>query len=323
MPRRLIPAALALLALVLSGQAAASGVAPAGTQDGLGVVGGGTRYVALPGKGSTVVAAVDVRTGRVLQSQAYEGNWGIPTVTFGGARSGLSADGSTLVITDVTPSTEPLRKESSFLVLDRQNLQLRTFAHLRGDFSFDALSPDGRYLFLVQHVSSNDTSRYVVRAYDLDHSALLPQAIADKAQHGWVMAGYPMKRLVGPGGRWVYTLYQREYGYPFIHALDTVSRSAHCIGVPWHGDQSGLARLRLSLRDGGNTLALDRRDGSRFLTVNTATFAVSQPAAGAGSGVQWWIFVVAGLALAVVVAVPLVRRAQRLRGRGALPVHGS
>ena len=113
MPRRLIPAALALLALVLSGQAVAAGVAPAGAQDGLGLLAGGTRYVALPGKGST----------------------------------------------DVTPSKQPLRKESSFLVLDRQNLQLRTFAHLRGDFSFDALSPDGRYLFLVQHVSSNDTSR--------------------------------------------------------------------------------------------------------------------------------------------------------------------
>jgi hypothetical protein len=328
MPRRLIPAALVLLALVLGAPAFGAGPGPAGSQGGDGLVAGGLRYTALPGNGSTVVAAVETRTGRVRQSRAIEGNWGVPTLTVLGAPGGLSADGSALILVDMASSSQPLRRESTFLVLDRQNLQLRRFVRLRGDFTFDALSPDARYLFLIQRVSANDTSRYVVRAYDLVRSTLLPQAIADKAQRGWVMAGYPVKRLVGPGGRWVYTLYQQVGGYPFIHALDTMHRVAHCIGVPWHGDQSGLARLRLSLRDGGTTLALDRRDGTRFLAVNTATFAVSQPQAGSGSDTSWWIVVVVGVATTGIVAAvalrrPIARNAQRFRRRGPLPVQPS
>ena len=40
------------------------------------------------------------------------------------------------------------------------------------------------------------------------------------------MAGYPVARATGPGGRWVYTLYRQPTNYPFVHALDTVARRA-------------------------------------------------------------------------------------------------
>ena len=61
---------------------------------------------------------------------------------------------------------------------------------------------------------------------------------ADKAQAGWVMEGSPMTRATSADGRWVYTLYSRPGGYPFVHALDTVNGVAHCIGLPWRGDQA-------------------------------------------------------------------------------------
>ena len=330
MLRRLLCGAFAALTLVSMSSALASGPAPTAMQGGNGLlaVGGGVRYVALPAEANTVLAAVDRHTGRIARSAVLEGSWGIPVVTVGGATGGLSADGRTLILAEASPQGEPLRKQSTFLVIEPSTLQLMAFVQLRGDFAYDALSPDGRVLYLIEHMSVNDLSRYVVRAYDLDRQALLPQAIADKTQRGWVMAGYPISRLAGPGGRWVYTLYTRGGGYPFVHALDTVNGVAHCIGVPWHGDQSGLAGLRLSLRDGGGTFALDRRDGSRFLAVDTRTFATSHPASEIRSWLRWWVVLIGAVGLALLLAAAvrrraLLRAARRLRTRGAVPAHGA
>ena len=55
-------------------------------------------------------------------------------------------------------------------------------------------SPDGRWLYLIHHVVSTD-NRYQVKAYDLKAGRLLPGAIADKRQAGWLMTGYPVARV--------------------------------------------------------------------------------------------------------------------------------
>ena len=47
---------------------------------------------------------------------------------------------------------------------------------LQGDFSFDALSPDGRLLYLVQYLSPRDPTRYLVRLYDLERGSAAPEA---------------------------------------------------------------------------------------------------------------------------------------------------
>src|ERR671935_2819278 len=116
-------------------------------------------------------------------------------------------------------------------------------------------------LYLIQHVSATDLSRYVVRAYNLDADRLLPGRIADRTQKGWVMTGYAVTRTTSADSRWVYTLYRNDGGYPFVHALDTVDGKAHCIGVPWTGSQDGLAYVRLALRDSGSRLLIYHRDG--------------------------------------------------------------
>src|SRR5581483_2244369 len=56
---------------------------------------------------------------------------------------------------------------------------------LQGDFAYDALSPDGHVLYLIQHVSKTSLSRYLVRAYDLRRRELRPGAIADRTQPNW------------------------------------------------------------------------------------------------------------------------------------------
>lgn len=285
----------AVAALVLAPPAFADGGTAGVTQgwDGVAASNGQVRYVTIPGAEDTALAVIRTRGGRVQRFISIPGLWGIPSVTFNGTGGGLSADGRTLVLGDASVPTSPLRKESAFLLVDTKSLQTTGFVRLTGDFAYDALSPDTRTLYLIQHVSAGELARYVVRAYDLRSNRLLRGAIADRTQRAWVMQGYPVTRVTSGDNRMVYTLYSNAEGYPFIHALDTVTATAHCIGVPWHGDQNGVWQLRLALRDGERQLGVARPDGATFVFVNTKTYRLSHPAT-ARAGFPWWAVAVGG-----------------------------
>src|SRR5204863_7448130 len=128
-----------------------------------------------------------------------------PGFTIDGVAGGRSGDGRTLVL--IRPQTARAPTRSVFLVVRTSDLAPLERVVLKGNFSFDVLSPDGSRLYLIQYVSQRNLSRYVVRAYDLVRRRLLPGRIADRTQRGWVMAGYPLARATSAGGRWIYTLY--------------------------------------------------------------------------------------------------------------------
>jgi len=152
-----------------------------------------------------------------------------------------------------------------------RDLAVRDSITLKGAFGYDALSPDGTKLYLIQHSSAEDLEHYVVRAYDLTAHRLLPGRIADKTQQSWVMQGFPLTRTTSVDGRWVFTLYQNPGGYPFVHALDTVRSVAHCVGLPWTAkDQGPLSRLAMTLH--GKTLAVQWQSGKRWLNIDTGTW---------------------------------------------------
>ena len=224
----LLAAASALMSMSVSVAAAVGPALPAvnGSVTGAGEVSYVTRL-----HGGTTLLSRRVE-GRVLASRTLAGSWGIPLVTLTyGDRGGLSPDGRVLVLGDDVHPDGTLRARSGFAVVDTRTLAIvRTFT-LRGDYSFDALSPAGRWLYLIHHVESAG-DRYQVQAYDLRAGALVPGVIADKRQAGWLMAGYPVSRATTSNGRWVYTFYSQNGNYPFVHALDTVDRTAVCIGIP-------------------------------------------------------------------------------------------
>jgi hypothetical protein len=322
MRRRLLLPLVVSVLVAAPGALADGGSGPPVLQGGGGVFapGGDVRYVAVGGRSDTVVQAIRVADGTVLRWTARPGRWGIPSVAFDGSTGGISSDGTALVLTTTTLGN-PLRKRSSFEVLSAINLRFLRRIDLEGDFSYDALSPDFSKLYLIQHVSRHDLNRYVVRAYDLDRNRLLPGRIADRTQRGWVMAGWPLTRATSADGRWVYTLYARADGYPFVHALDTVRGVAHCVGIPWHGSPNALWRLRLSLRDGGRTLRLHARNGHEYLAVTRGSWRISHPgtvrAARSGSGFPWWTVAV-GSVLGVAFLVGAARRrGYSLRARAA------
>ena len=69
------------------------------------------------------------------------------------------------------------------------------------------------------------------------------------------MRGMPVTRANSPDGRFAYTLYDGGE-HPFIHALDTVARSARCIDLHGLMGFERLAELKLDVSPGGDAIAL-------------------------------------------------------------------
>jgi len=301
--------------LTLAGPSAfADGFVGYALQSGTGVVsaGGKVRYVAVGYTGGTTVEAISTTDGSVLRSIDVIGSFGTPFV--GGPQNGLglSADGRTLVLADVPTSFPHTR--SAFSFFSTHPLEYQTGVSLKGDFAFDALSPDGTRLYLIQHVDPDDPSqlRYVVRALDVPELRLLPDRIADRTQKSWIMRGTAVTRTTSPGGRWVYTLYDDPGGYPFVHALDTVRGVAHCVGLPWTGAEAGVYNMRLALRDGGRTLAVGFASGRRWTTIDTRTWRVSPDGGGTAA---WRAPALAAGAGTLVLAAAVLLLLRRRRAR--------
>jgi DNA-binding beta-propeller fold protein YncE len=265
--------------------AAAVGVGRAGA-DGLPVLGvdaGGTglvarsgdaRYVTVPANRDTVVARVNPHGGRVLASTVVGGRFTIPAVAYDGSAAGLSADGHTLVL--IQPRTSFPRAETPLMVVDAQRLRTLRVVRLHGDFSFDAISPHGSLIYLIEYTSPTDPTRYRVRAYDLTTNRLLAHPVIDPREPGEKMGGSPLTRATSPDGRWAYTLYDGAGKTPFVHALDTATRTARCIELDALTG-SNLSRLRLHVDAAAHTLTVV--SGRRSLVlIDTHSFRRSSPA---------------------------------------------
>ena len=265
---------LVVAALAASGSAFAVGPALVALRGAVLTAPGGTLgYVAKPAGASTRIQAR--ADGEVVRALTILGRWGVQLATLDGGLSGLSANGHVLVLSDNVSPTGSLRTRSRLAVVDARTLTLSRTITLRGEYSVDTLSPDGRFLYLIHHVSQNNATKYQVQAYDLRAGGLLPGVIADKRQAGWLMSGLPVTRTESAGGSWVYTLYQPGNNYPFIHALDTVHRTAICIGIPANWTESWIGSARLALVDG--KLEVRTKTGETRYVLDTTTFQVTTP----------------------------------------------
>jgi hypothetical protein len=109
-----------------------------------------------------------------------------------------------------------------------------------------------------------------VRVFDWDRLKLLPGTIVDPREPDEKMNGQPVTRAATPEG-WAYTLYQRSGKPPFVHALDTASRRAFCVDLPWKSPK-WLYEVRMRVR--GGTLELIRH-GETIVRMDRKTLKVT------------------------------------------------
>jgi hypothetical protein len=240
----------------------------------------GARYVSLHGGGQTVVAQVQRAGGRARRWRFLPGAFTIPAVALDGSPSGLSRDGRTLVV--IRPRSSFPQARTKLAILNARTLRTERSLTLRGDFSFDAISPNGRLVYLIQYVAPKDPTRYAVRAYDVARGRLIPGPIIDPHEPDEAMRGFPLTRITSADGRWAYTLYDGGGNHPFVHALDTSGRTARCIDLDSLSARD-LGTPRLRLDRGGSRLVLGN-GATPIAFVDTNTFAVSEPTAEPATG---------------------------------------
>ena len=270
-------AALALVTLVAAPAAALADGGPVPPSQGIaiGVPGTSPTYGVFGAGRATIVkrlGAGGVPSGAQLR---LRGQYGIPGVDYRGATTGLSADGHTLVLAQLTLRGAP--RTTRLLVLRTPRLAIRARIALPGWSAVDAISPNGRWLYLI-HYHNADISKYEVLAYNLLTHRMLPKPIVDPDDRGEAMTGFPITRVMSPGYRWAYTLYMRPTGAPFIHALDTVGHRAVCIDLPslTHLD---ITNGHLSLGSGGKLLKVGFAGATRA-AINTRTLTLVADTAG-------------------------------------------
>jgi MYXO-CTERM domain-containing protein len=280
--------------------------------------------VALAAGADTLIKRMALGSGRAASELRVPGRYGVPGVDSSGDTTGLSADGGTLVLADL-PRIVPSRT-THLLALDAPRLAVRAKLVLFGYWTVDAISPDGRWLYLI-HYPSSDISRYEVRAYDLRARRLLPQPIVDPSDRGEAMTGFAVARVMSAGERWDYTLYFRPSGTAFIHALNTVGRRAVCLDLPSRAKLDvGNAQLRLAssgavlqmVSDGATQALIDTR---RLTVIAGAAHRATTPSrpmphprqvtSGLGDGPPWEFIVVAITALAALAWAAAGRRRTR------------
>lgn len=308
-----MPLVLCLAMAAPAGALAAGGPVAPVQNSYIGTAGSPYRYGAFDSGGNTVVKQQQAGA-RAVPVLRIRGRYGVPGVDYNGTLTGLSADGRTLILAQIATS---VTHSTRLLVLATNPLRILTRLTLPGWSIVDAISPDGRWLYLIHYASPTNPTNYDVLAYDLPAHRLLPQPVVDPRERDEKMTGIPITRVMSAGGRWDYTLYLRPSGVPFIHALDTTHHRAVCI------DLRPLANIDISsahlvLLPGGTTL---RVDGvfSNEVSVDTRTFKVSAGGSSRAvaaapsptrrqaprprrSDVPWDLIVLAIMALGVVLA---------------------
>jgi hypothetical protein len=328
--------ALCLLGLIAPARALAAAGPATPVLGGAGVTSSGSpfNYIALAVGANTLVEQVRRAGGIVASSRLLDGSFGVPGVTLTGSTTGLSADGRTLVLSDLSSGYSSARTRL-FALSTTPGLHVRARLQLSGFFTVDAISPTGRWLYFTHYRSPSGPTNYEIRVYDLMHQRLLAKPVVDRRHPDEKMTGAPVARIVSADGRWAYTLYQSFTGAPFVHALDTAGRAAFCIdlptlnGVDLSSASLALAHAALQIDTGGTPVAAV--DTRTFAVSAPRTFAISAPSAvqprprvrrtaataGSDSGFVWALGI--GLFAATIALVLVMRRRRAIERHAPLP----
>lgn len=189
--------------------------------------------------------------------QSLDGTWRLPTIGLDPVPVGVSADGSTVVLVEGAADKANDAKPSRFAILPRTLDTKPRIVELPGAFEFDALSPDGSLLYVVEHLPGPPAGHYQVRTVETATGRLRPEVIVDKTDVSEEMAGWPVAQARRSDGL-VLTLY-RGAEHPFIHALNSIDSWAICLDLPATGAEDADAALDwgMAAKLNGDLLAIN------------------------------------------------------------------
>jgi hypothetical protein len=196
----------------------------------------------------TTIVRADAWTGKLQRGWSRRGRWEV---------AGVTADGSSFALVRHSRHATILRVGSKRQVL-------------RGWRDVEALSPDGRRVYIVHWGRNN----YVLEQLDLASGRLGPTRLADPDEK---MIGLPSTAVATRDGRWLFTLYWKGEGDEnFIHALDLENGVAHCIDLPLDGDYFPLATSALALSPDEKTLYMASPYLGRVTTIDVDELEVTR-----------------------------------------------
>lgn len=213
---------------------------------------------------SNTLQDIDPHSGAVIRTLPLPGSYGLPPATLGGIPGGLSQNGRWLVL-----QTSGVEASSHMLLIDTSDFKMLSRIDLEGYFEFDAISNDGLRLYVIEYTNVTQ-GYYRVRVYEVAAGQLGSYTVIDKGGDGTPepMTGVRLSGVFSPDGQWLYSVYARQGGRAFVHALNLSAPYAYCLDLPGAGSSSDPNDLHWSL-------ALSA-DGKHLYAANGATGLVTQ-----------------------------------------------
>ncbi|MBA3364571.1 MAG: WD40 repeat domain-containing protein [Actinobacteria bacterium] len=223
----------------LVGYDASSGERRFSLPPGLTTADGTRHFASTVGRSGTTLGQFDASSGEIVRTVKLRGRWSL---------AGLSPNGRWLALERATQT--PGRTHIAITRADSGRPE--HVLELGGDFDVDAVSADGRSLFLIEHLADG---RYLIRLYDLANERLLRGSLREKGSEQ-IMTGYAWSGLASPDGKWLLTLFiDTRRRNAFVHALNLKTGTPACIDLPsGAGGFEMLKRYSLSLHPGGDHL---------------------------------------------------------------------
>ena len=214
---------------------------------------------------------MDPHTGAVLRTLQLPGSFKLPPATMSGIAGGLSQNGRWLVLEAFDRTGNSTPSTSHMLIVNTSTSAVTARIDLAGFFEFDAVSNDGMRVYVIEYATSSNIagrSTYRVRVYEVTAGHLGDYTVVDKGGSTEPMQGLRLSGVFSPDGQWLYSVYVRENGGAFVHALNLSAPFAFCLDLPGSGWSQDKGAFQWSL-------ALSA-DGRHLYAANGAIGVVTQ-----------------------------------------------
>lgn len=216
----------------------------------------------------TIVEQIRRHGGLIGRRWLLPGAWHLSAPAYDREGTGLAAHGPVLVASRYgVPRHSALRSHTELTFLYAGPYRPHgpppiQPATLPGDYTVQAISPDGEFVYLSHNLSLNSARgpRFTLVPYSVQADKLLPAN--DIRANGEILSGSAIARTADASGHHVYTLYMDPLGPRgriYVLALDTVDASLARIELPQLRGTKNPLLLDLDLSPTGHLLSIRKR----------------------------------------------------------------